>query len=79
MYRTFGYDGQKFACHFYFQRWGYLSLGFHVSLIDPNVEIHVPFGFFRIGRVDQHPAFAQGWVWGKQRETFFHWEDGEGT
>jgi len=25
------------------------QLGFHICLLSPNIEIHVPFGFFRIG------------------------------
>ncbi len=63
MFRTFGYDGDRFACYFYFQRWSYLNLGVHVSLVDRNLELHVPFGFFRLGRVDAFPFSYNAWVW----------------
>lgn len=38
-----------FVCYFHFVGWDCLSLGFHVCLSAPNIEIHVPFGFLRIG------------------------------
>jgi len=37
------------VAYFWCVGWWAWSLGFHVSLRDPNIEIHVPFGFFRIG------------------------------
>jgi len=40
---------KKFICYFWFVGWGCLSLGFHVCFSLPNIEIHLPFGFFRIG------------------------------
>ncbi len=27
----------------------HISLGFHIDWYQPNIEIHLPFGFFRIG------------------------------
>lgn len=45
----FGYNGQRFVCYFWFVSWGSISLGLHLSLDPLNVEVHVPFGFFRIG------------------------------
>lgn len=59
--RVFGYDGVTKAwdafcegarvpvAYFYFVGWSALSLGIHVSLSQPNIEIHLPFGFIRIG------------------------------
>ena len=41
------------TAHFHFVAWDCLSLGFHVCFGMPNVEIHVPFGFFRIGREER--------------------------
>ena len=38
-----------FCCYFHFVAWDCLSLGFHVSLLLPNIEVHLPFGFIRIG------------------------------
>lgn len=40
---------RRFCCYFWFVGWDCVQLGFHVALALPNVEIHVPFGFFRIG------------------------------
>lgn len=38
------------ACvFFWFVGWDCISLGLHVSLACPNIEIHVPFGFFKVG------------------------------
>jgi len=41
----------KWVCYYCFNSFYYFSLGFHFSFIDPNLEIHMPFGFIRIGRV----------------------------
>lgn len=40
---------RRFVAYFFFVGWDCLSLGVHISLSLPNLEIHVPFGFFRIG------------------------------
>lgn len=40
----------EFRCEWFFVGWSCLSLGFHIGLAGPHVEIHLPFGFFRIGR-----------------------------
>ncbi len=48
--RKFGYSGSKWDCYFYVQAWSFINLGFHIDLFLPNIEIHIPFGFFRIGR-----------------------------
>ncbi len=48
-YRVFGYDGPKYLCYFYFITWQHISLGLHVHLGAPNIEIHLPFGFIRVG------------------------------
>ncbi len=42
---------RKKVAYFHFVAWDCISFGLHVSLTCPNVEIHVPFGFFRIGWV----------------------------
>ncbi|TCD15154.1 hypothetical protein [Oricola cellulosilytica] len=50
--RCFGWDPiDRFQCYFWFVGWWAISFGFHASLRDPNVEIHLPFGFVRIGWV----------------------------
>lgn len=55
-YRAYGYspelpnDGsRRFVAHFWLNGWDHISLGIHVSLTEYNVEIHIPFGFIRIG------------------------------
>ena len=52
-YKLFGwYEGNnegKFVCYFYFITWEHISLGVHIHLGKPNIEIHLPFGFIRVG------------------------------
>jgi hypothetical protein len=48
--RLYGYDSNNFIAYFYFVGWDCLSLGMHICLSAPNIEIHIPFGFIRIGR-----------------------------
>lgn len=43
-----------FTCHFWFAGWDCLSLGVHVCFSLPNIEIHLPFGFCRIGWEKAH-------------------------
>lgn len=43
---------RKFVAYFWFVGWDCLSLGFHICVTGPHIEIHVPFGFFRIGWVN---------------------------
>ncbi len=39
----------EFECLFNFLGWWQWSLGLHVDLWHPHLDIHVPFGFFRVG------------------------------
>lgn len=55
---TFGYDppcepgARQFVAYFFFVGWDTpLQLGFSLCLSQPNLEIHIPFGFVRIGWV----------------------------
>lgn len=43
----------KFVCYFWFVGWDCISLGFHIC--SRNIEIHLPFGFIRIGFEKIHP------------------------
>jgi hypothetical protein len=45
-----GYEGQRWVALFHFVGWDCISLGFHVCVTAPNVELHLPFGFIRVGR-----------------------------
>jgi len=38
-----------FVYYFWFTGWGQISLGINISLAPPNVELHIPFGFFKVG------------------------------
>jgi hypothetical protein len=40
---------RRFVCRFHFVGWWAFSLGFHISVKHPNIELHVPFGLFKIG------------------------------
>ena len=40
---------RQFIAYFHFIDWSHISFGFHVWLKGPNIEVHVPFGFFRLG------------------------------
>jgi hypothetical protein len=40
---------KRFVCYFHFVGWENISFGAHVNVIQPNMEIHLPFGFIRIG------------------------------
>jgi hypothetical protein len=37
------------CCYFWFVGWANISVGITVCLKGPYLEIHVPFGFFRVG------------------------------
>lgn len=47
--RLWGYDGSRFEAYFWFVGWHHLALGMSLCLSGPNLEIHIPFGFLRIG------------------------------
>lgn len=42
---------RHFVAYFYFVGWDCLSIGGHVCWSEPNIEIHLPFGFIRVGWV----------------------------
>ena len=45
------FHDRKFVAYFHYVGWCCLSFGFHVCLRSPNIEIHLPTGFIRIGMV----------------------------
>lgn len=51
--RLFGWEGERFEAYFWFVGWDCISFGVHVCLSLPNIELHVPFGFMRIGASPQ--------------------------
>lgn len=40
---------RRFACFFNFLGWWHWSLGVHADVRHPHIQLHVPFGYFRIG------------------------------
>ncbi len=40
---------RKFVAYFKFVSWSDFSLGFSINLSLPNIELHIPFGFIKIG------------------------------
>ena len=56
--RQFGYElnpedykkGRYFVAYYWFVGWWTpINIGFHLDFHSPNIEIHLPFGFIRIG------------------------------
>lgn len=43
---------EGFVCYYRFIGWWHWSIGINIYPIAPNVEIHLPFGFIRIGKQD---------------------------
>lgn len=46
-----GYDGDRWCCLLWWTGWRHLSLGISLHLWEPNLEIHLPFCFLRVGMV----------------------------
>ncbi len=46
---------RRFCAYFWFNGWSNINLGLSISLYCPNIEIHIPFGFIRIGWVFYYP------------------------
>ena len=40
---------RRFHCEFYFKGWWEWALGIAIGVSEPNLEIHLPCVFFRIG------------------------------
>ena len=51
---------RQFVCYFWFNGLANIQLGIHLNLLMPNIEIHVPFGFFRIGWSGVHDHTSSG-------------------
>jgi hypothetical protein len=63
------YIERKFVVFWWFVGWDCVQVGFHVCALKPNIEIHVPFGFFKIGweavaayNCDEVPSNGYGWL-----------------
>ena len=42
---------RHFVAYYYMISFNHISLGLHIHLSSPNIEIHLPFGFIKIGFV----------------------------
>ena len=40
---------KRFVAMFHFVDWSCIGFGVHVCFAEPNIEIHLPFGFVRVG------------------------------
>ena len=70
-----GYQGHRWECKFwYVSRW-HISLGLHVDLSLPNIELHIPTGFIRIGRV-RHDKLWPGERYGWNCAGNINWRNG---
>lgn len=47
--RAIGWQGPDGGIYFWFVGWDCWSFGAHICFGAPNIEIHLPFGFIRIG------------------------------
>lgn len=65
---------KRFCCYFYFVGWSNISLGFHISTAMPNIEIHLPFGFVRVGMCEILPRshFDDSRTFGYEPEYYEH-------
>jgi len=52
---------RKFVAYFWFVGWEAISLGMHIDISLPNYELHIPFGFIRIGWVKVTEAKPINW------------------
>jgi hypothetical protein len=61
------YDRQ-FVCYLHLTRWSHVSFGFHIDFWSPNIEIHLPFCFIRVGWQGIHQLESSEESW--KRTTF---------
>lgn len=57
---------KRFGFYFVFTSWASIQAGFHIHVGMPNIEVHIPFGFIRIGWV-QVPSGPVIFVGGKRK------------
>jgi hypothetical protein len=47
---------RRFIFFFWFVSWHAISLGISIDLFGPNLEVHLPFGFIKLGWTDERPS-----------------------
>jgi hypothetical protein len=50
---------RTFECFFNFLGWWQWSLGFHVDVRHPHIDVHVPGGYLRVGWYNPRAAMLQ--------------------
>jgi hypothetical protein len=60
--RRYGFEGRYACCYVWHAGWSHISLGLHVCLAGPNIEIHIPFGFIRVGLITRDQRAAKRWL-----------------
>ena len=65
----------RFACYYYCNGSGFFNIGLNITFKPPHMEIHLPFGFARIGWLndrypvedigarDDEPFLYRSWGW----------------
>jgi len=46
---AYGIEAERFVAYWFFTGWTQISFGINISLEGPNIELHLPFGFIRVG------------------------------
>jgi hypothetical protein len=54
---------RRFVCKFHFVDWHQISFGLSIDLLSPNLEIHLPFGFIKLGW--EYPLIFKNGRWQK--------------
>lgn len=54
---------REFQCFFNLLGWHHWSLGIHFDPLGPHLDLHVPFGFFRIGWMLHRIGHARSFSW----------------
>ena len=57
---------RRFVCFYHFNSWLHFSLGFHIDFASPNIEIHIPTGFIRIGWQGFYKGYVTSHSFGKR-------------
>ena len=65
---------RRFGVLLYINSWYFIQLGIHVDLQTPNVELHFPFGFLRVGWQGATTPTREGW---KKMVRRHHKDQGE--
>lgn len=57
--RQRNYKDRQFECFFNFLNWWQWSIGIHVDPQHPHLDVHVLFGFFRIGWYSERVSWSR--------------------